>query len=81
MMGQGLFMAQLATVEQILGQLGLLEERQIFPNKTLGASNFRGKATEQYTKPAFVNTPTTSGFRTNPCSSLSPMTGPRTAAI
>lgn len=47
MIGDGLFHTQLNTAEQILGELDLLEERQPSPNKTLGASRFRGMTYRQ----------------------------------
>jgi hypothetical protein len=45
--GDGLFQAQLNTIEQILESMEMLEERQLSPNKSLGASHFRGMTYRQ----------------------------------
>ncbi len=42
MIGDGQFAAQLGTVESILRRINILAERQQFPNKALGAADFRG---------------------------------------
>lgn len=47
MIGDGLFNAQLNTIEQILEIMEILEERQPVPNKNLGASHFRGMTYRQ----------------------------------
>src|SRR5258706_1525230 len=44
MIAEGPFKAQLAKIERILAKLGLLEERQAYTNKSLGASHFRGNS-------------------------------------
>lgn|GEM_PF-963121 len=42
MIGDGLFQAQLSTVQKILKKLNLLEERNISPNKEISAADFKG---------------------------------------
>jgi hypothetical protein len=42
MIGDGQFAAQLETAESILRRMKILAERQAFPNKALGAADFRG---------------------------------------
>lgn len=42
MIANGLFGAQLNKISEILDGLGLLEDRQTFPNTSLGASDFKG---------------------------------------
>lgn len=42
MLGEGFFKSQLETVRIILDSVGLLEESQSFPDKSQGASSFRG---------------------------------------
>src|SRR5262245_17658139 len=44
MIAEGLFKAQLVKIERILQKLDLLDERQLNPNRTLGAAHFRGKS-------------------------------------
>lgn len=41
MIGDGRFQTQLATAQEILTWLDLFEERQLWPNKTLGAAHFK----------------------------------------
>ncbi len=47
MIGNGRFNAQLSTVEMILNNVAVLEERAVAPNKTLGAAHFRGMTYRQ----------------------------------
>ena len=42
MIGEGLFFTQLETIENILREINLFEERQRFPNRNLGAKDFKG---------------------------------------
>ncbi len=42
MIGDGVFFPQLKVCETILDDLGLLEERNLSPNKSLGAAHFKG---------------------------------------
>lgn len=42
MIPKGRFGTQLEAVEKLLGKLELLEERQVSPNRSLGAAHFRG---------------------------------------
>lgn len=42
MIGEGLFQTQLNTINDILAELKVLDERQGFPNKGLGAADFKG---------------------------------------
>lgn len=43
MIGEGQFLAQLETIEQILKQLDLFISRVAFPNKSLGTAAFKGQ--------------------------------------
>jgi hypothetical protein len=47
MIAEGRFQTQLNTVDVILGRVGLLEERNLFPNKGLGVGFFKDKSYRQ----------------------------------